>query len=268
MTVRCPGCETTYRVPPRSQLGDHPIFRCTRCERVFDPDEGAEDPGLLGVDDPLAAEPADDPASGSHPVERPAKPPSAARFALRTMVAVTLGYALLSIYLFMHRGRLTELLAHVPVIGADLAATRVNPAHVQLIDVRGEYTRAQGDALVFVITGRAINNAPVPVSAIEIEGRIVGAHRQRRVVYAGTAPHRVDGLSQREIDLLQTLQPPQDWRLLPGEESDFLIAFVDPPLPLEELAVDVASVRRRKRSVERRSRGAGRPVTATPAGGP
>jgi predicted Zn finger-like uncharacterized protein len=246
MTVRCPGCETAYRVPPRAQLGDHPTFRCTRCERVFDPDEGVEDPALPGVDDA----PADDDAERDAPIERPAKRPSVTRFALRTMVVVTLGFALLSIYLFMHRGRVTELLARVPVIGADLAATRVNPAHVQLIDVRGDYTRAQGDALVFVITGRAINNAPVPVSAIEIEGRLLGAHPERRVVYAGTAPHRVDELSQREIDLLQTLQPPQDWRLLPGEEGDFLVAFVDPPLPLEAFTVEVASVRRRKRPVE------------------
>jgi predicted Zn finger-like uncharacterized protein len=252
MTVRCPECDTTYRVPPRSQLGAHPTFRCTRCEHVCDPDDAAEEPVLLDGDDP--DDPGDDlavdeddaatrDAPDPHPVRRPR---SAARFALRGLVGVTLMFALLSIYLFMHRGRVTDLLARIPVLGPDLAATRLNPSHVQLTDVRGEYARTQGDALVFVVTGRAINNAPVPVSAVEIAGSVVGDGEQRRVVYAGAAPHQVAELSEREIDLLQVLEPPENWRLLPGEEGDFLLAFVDPPVPLREFAVEVASVRRRR----------------------
>jgi hypothetical protein len=62
-------------------------------------------------------------------------------------------------------------------------------------------------------------------------------------------PHHVNDLSQREIELLQTLQPPESWRLLPGEEGDFLVAFVDPPMPLRDFAVEVASVRRRRLAV-------------------
>jgi hypothetical protein len=250
MTIRCPGCDTAYHVPPWSDLGNHPLFRCSRCERVFDPEAGAEGPTLLGDDDGPDAlqEPDDEEVAAVASDEPPRRQRSAARFALRALMAVSLGFALLSIYIFMHGGRVAQLLAQVPVVGPDLAAMRLNPAHVQLTDVRGEYARAQGDTLVFVITGRAINNAPVPVSAIEIQGSVAGVREQRRVVFAGAAPHRVDDLSEREIDLLQTLQPPQDWRLLPGEEGDFLIAFVDPPMPLREFAVEVAAVRRRRRS--------------------
>ena len=250
MTVCCPGCDTAYRVPPRSQLGDHPTFRCSRCDHVFDPDEGAEEPTLLAgaVQDRDAEVEADDEPEDGDGQDAAPRPRSAARFALRAVVAVTLTFVLLSIYVFMHRGRVAELLAQVPVVGTDLAAVRLNPAHVQLTDVRGEYARVQGDTLVFVITGRAINNAPVPVGAIAIQGSIAGTHEQRRLVYAGAAPRHVNDLSQREIDLLQTLQPPDHWRLLPGEEGDFLVAFVDPPLPLREFSVEVASVRRRRRS--------------------
>jgi len=249
MTVRCPECDTAYRVPPGAQLDGQLRFRCSRCEHVFDPEE----PAPLADESARAGERDADPdadddtercgADASGP-----RRPSAARFALRTLVGVTLTFALLSIYLFMHRGRVADLLAQIPVVGADLAATRLNPAHVQLTDVRGAYARAHGDTLVFVITGTAVNNAPVPVSAIEIQGRIVGAREQQRVVFAGTAPRHVHDLSEREIDLLQTLEPPQDWRLLPGEQGDFLLAFVDPPLPLREFAVQVAAVRRRRRS--------------------
>jgi predicted Zn finger-like uncharacterized protein len=253
MTVCCPSCDTAYRVPPRSQLGDRPLFRCSRCDHVFDPHDGAQESPLLAalVDDRDAESVPDDDAqvegADGDREERPRRR-SAARCALRAVVAVTLAFALLSIYVFMHRARVAEVLAQVPVVGPDLVALRLNPAHVQLTDVRGQYTRVHGDTLVFVITGRAINNAPVPVSAIEIAGSINGTHEQRRLVYAGAAPHHVDDLSQREIDLLQTLQPPENWRLLPGEEGEFLVAFVDPPMPLREFTVEVASVRRRRLS--------------------
>jgi zinc-ribbon domain len=256
MTVSCPSCDTVYRVPPRSQLDEYPMFRCSRCDHVFGPDDGADEP--LPVSAPVpqrAAHGVPDDDEGEEPEaadDAEATPPrrrSSARFALRAVLVVTLGFALLSIYVFMHRARVTEVLAQVPVVGPDLVALRLNPAHVQLTDVRGQFTRVHGDTLVFVITGRAINNAPVPVSAIEIQGSISGTGEQHRLVYAGAAPHHVNDLSQREIELLQTLQPPESWRLLPGEEGDFLVAFVDPPMPLRDFAVEVASVRRRRLAV-------------------
>ncbi len=162
-------------------------------------------------------------------------------------MGVPLLFGLLSIYVYQHRDRVTALLERVPLVGSRLAATRLAPGHVQLIDVRGEYARAGGDALVFVITGSAVNNAPVPLSAIQIKGSIVGSAEQQRVVYAGTAPHDLHDLSTQEIELLQTLEPPRNWRLLPGEDGDFLLAFVDPPVPLQEFRVEVAEVHRRKR---------------------
>jgi hypothetical protein len=253
VTIRCPGCDTVYRAPPHAALDPNATFRCARCDRVFDADIEAVPPPFPADDE--APDPADRDEAGTED-DMPASPdaaptrrrPSVARFALRTLVTVAVVFALLSIYLFMHRGGVADLLAQIPVVGPDLAATRLNPADVQLTDVRGEFTRAQGNALVFVITGRAVNNAPVPVSAIEIEGSVVGSREQRRTVLAGTAPRHVQDLSEREIDLLQTLEPPQNWRLLPGEEGDFLLAFVDPPVPLREFAVEVGAVRRRRRS--------------------
>jgi len=57
----------------------------------------------------------------------------------------------------------------------------------------------------------------------------------------------VRDLSAHEIDLLQTLRPPHDWRLLPGQDGDFLVAFVDPPVPLKEFSAEVVSVQRGER---------------------
>ena len=100
-----------------------------------------------------------------------------------------------------------------------------------------------GDRLVFVITGVAINNAPVPVAGIQIQGRVIGAEDRRQIVYAGAAPQDVIDLGIREIELLQTLKPSGDWVLRPGEQDRFLVAFVEPALPLSEFGAEVIAVR-------------------------
>jgi predicted Zn finger-like uncharacterized protein len=255
MTVRCPRCDTAFRVPPASRLGTRPTFRCSRCEHVFAPDEEFEEPVLLEDPRPspahdLDATEAPEPTS-SDVDDEDAGPgrrrKAVGRFAIRTLMTVTIGFTLLSIYLFTHRGRVTDLLAAIPVVGTELSAKRLSPAHVQLTDVHGTYERVHGDALVFVVTGTAVNNAPVPVSAIEIQARINGAREQRRMAFAGASPHDVHDLSAHEIDLLQTLRPPHDWRLLPGEDGEFLVAFVDPPVPLKEFSAEVVAVQRGER---------------------
>ena len=95
MTVRCPRCDTAYRMPPRSCLGAHPMFRCSRCEHVFDPEETLEEPELIddGLDPPETdhTEPADEDG------EAPGPTMTTARFAVRSAVGVILAFALLSI---------------------------------------------------------------------------------------------------------------------------------------------------------------------------
>jgi len=62
-------------------------------------------------------------------------------------------------------------------------------------------------------------------------------------VYCGAAPQDVSELGIREIELLQTLKPSGDWMLRPGEQDRFLVAFVDPALPLSEFIAEVVAVR-------------------------
>jgi hypothetical protein len=263
MTVRCPRCGTLYRRPARPGIGPDATFRCTRCRHVFgtddEPDDAlATDAGELGQDDdedrftfdeepddrPLrmrddAPEDEDEPDAAEPDVPRMSTP---AHFAVRALLGVTLGYAGLSIYLWTHPAATRELFRHVPVIGARLAESRLDPASIQLTGVRGEYRRVQGDHLVFVISGVAVNNSAVPVKGVQVQGRLVGAGEQRQVVFCGAAPRAVQDLSLREIALLQTLEPPKEWTLAPGEQADFLVAFAGPPADLKEFAVEVVAV--------------------------
>jgi len=175
------------------------------------------------------------------------------RFALRTLLIVTIAYAVLSIWLYTHPERVAELLADIPIIGPPMSEARISPANIQLADVRGDYHRLQGETLVFAITGTALNNAPVPVSGVQIQGTVHGDVEQRLTVFAGAVPRAVPELTVREIDLLQTLVPPADWSLAPGGQASFLVVFKEPAVPLAEFSAEVVAVRRSERRAGQRT---------------
>ncbi len=195
---------------------------------------GVPDVGTAGADEAAAAR--------RRTVSPPGGASTPARFFVQVSVVTVLVYAVVSIYLHTHPLEARTLLAAIPVVGPQMAETRLHPEHIELADVRGEYKRVNGDRLVFVVTGTAINNAPMPVAGIQIEGRIFGAEQREQIVYCGAAPQDVTELGIREIELLQTLKPPTDWQLRPGEQDKFLVAFVDPPQPLTEFIAEVVAV--------------------------
>jgi predicted Zn finger-like uncharacterized protein len=254
MTVECPRCGTLYRRPARAERGTDTTYRCARCRHVFT--AGGDEPAMLSVPETSDDESRfafDDDEDGTE--EKPAivveddsdearapRMKSPVRFAIRALLFVMLLYGVLSIYLYTHPESVAQALGRVPLIGAHLVETRLRPTAVRLTGVRGQYERVQGDRLVFVIAGNAVNNSAVPVHGIQIEGRITGAREQRQVVYCGAAPRDVQDLSLREIALLQTLEPPKDWALGPGEQASFLVVFATPPADLHEFGAEVVAV--------------------------
>lgn len=265
MTVRCPRCGTLYRRPARFRHESDATFRCARCRHVFAPGEheaGLGEPSLEDDDrfsfaeEDKDDEPAFEIAPSPPPSPRPEPPPadeekpraaepgmsSTGRFALRSLLAVTLGYGVLSIYLFTHAEVARNLLAGVPVLGSRLVEARLHPSSIQLTGVRGTFQKVKGDRPVFVIAGTAINASALPTRAIQVEGRAIGANEERQVVYCGVAPRDLHDLTMREIALLQNLEPPRDWSLGPGEQTDFVVVFTAPPPDLRQFAVEVVSV--------------------------
>jgi predicted Zn finger-like uncharacterized protein len=225
MTVECPRCGTVYRRPARAERGADESYRCARCRHVFvasrdepvmvsEAEEPGDDEEQFAFDD---EEREDEPEAPPAPTPRaPRDPPprtmTAARFAVRSMVLVTLGYGVLSVYLYTHprdRGRP----ARGPADRRPARRDALRPTAVQLTNLRGEYERVQGDRSSSSSRARAVNNSAVPVRGVQIEGRIAGAQEQRQVVFCGAAPRDVHDLSLREIALLQTLEPPKEWSL-------------------------------------------------------
>ena len=281
MTIRCPACGTLYRRPARARE-TAPTFRCARCGHVFDavPDEpeAGPTPAEPAEDDDDANDtftnedaqrfafdeadedgdadewepPADEPAVEARPEPRnetrSARASSAASFAARMLVTVTLGYALVSGYLYTHVDAAYRLLAEVPVIGARLVERRLSPGVVELAGVRGQYLRVKGDELVFAIAGTAVNGASIPVRGLRVEGWVAGDAEVRHSVTIGARPREIRDLSVREIGLLQSLEPPATWSLAPGETIEFLIVFPEPAENLKEFGARVVSVRAARRA--------------------
>jgi len=268
VTVRCPACGTLYRRPARAAR-EAPTFRCARCGYVFEAiadepdaapsgtDAPEDEPGEAFTDDDAErftfgdatdedeAEadeeepPVDDPAVQAAP--RRASMP--ARFAARMLVVVTLGYMVVSAYLYTHVDAAYRMMADVPVIGPRLVERRLSPAVVQLAGLRGQYLRVKGDELVFTIAGTAVNGASIPVRGLRVEGWVTGSAEVRHTVIVGAQPRPIQDLSLREIGLLQSLEPPNAWSLAPGDAIDFLIVFPEPTEDLKEFGARVVSVR-------------------------
>jgi hypothetical protein len=279
MTVRCPRCGTLYRRPTHG--GGESTFRCARCRHVFEDerpepalardgsaedDDGRDEPAFVFEDGDAPGDDAEPelpplrvrrPAPASRPTAAPerASRGSTLGFAVRTWFVVCLGYFVLSVWLYTHPEDARTVLARVPLIGTALVETRVDPAEVQLTNVRGEYRRVKGDRLVFLVTGTAVNNSTVHVKRIQIEGRLVGARELRQVVFCCAAPRDVGDLGLHELAMLQSLEPPPDWALAPGEQADFLLVFSQPPPALREFSAEVVAVR-----TESRRRGSGEPT--------
>jgi hypothetical protein len=259
VTVECPRCGTTYRPPAREELAADASFRCGRCRHVFavdaEPDaEDEEEQFTLGDED--ESESADADEGSEPPPARARRAPregntedesdsgaSPARFALRSLLIVTLGYGILSIYLYTHPAETRDLVRRVPVIGPFLVETHLDPTSVRLIDVRGEYQRVQNDHLVFVVAGTAVNASSAPVKGIQVAAHIRGSDEKRQVVFCGGTPRNVHDLSLREIALLQTIEPPKDWALGPGDQTPFLVVFTGVPPDLREYGAEVVAVR-------------------------
>jgi hypothetical protein len=125
------------------------------------------------------------------------------------------------------------------VLGPRLVEARLHPSSIQLTGVRGTFQKVKGDRSVFVIAGTAINASALPTRPIQVEGRAIGASEERQVVYCGVAPRDLHDLTMREIALLQNLEPPRDWSLGPGEQTDFVVVFTAPPPDLRQFAVEV-----------------------------
>ncbi|MBI4515342.1 MAG: zinc-ribbon domain-containing protein [Deltaproteobacteria bacterium] len=141
-----------------------------------------------------------------------------------------------------------SLFRKLPFISA-ITEDRLLNRKIVLSDVIGGYQRIKDGQAVFVITGRALNNAPVTVRNIQVVGRLfnnANTQLDEKTIFCGNVVSTkiLKSLTQREVSILQDLKPPKRFGIAPGEESTFVIVFMQPPAGVTEFSSQVLAAQR------------------------
>lgn len=162
--------------------------------------------------------------------------------------AVTVGYAMLAAALFANPGLAEQWFGNVPWIGS-LRDDRQLIRKVAISEVVGTYQRIKDGKDVFVISGKAMNTAPVPLQAVQIAGRLFdtgGRSLDEKVIHCGNviSTRVLKDLTPRELSVLQKLNPPSRFTIEPGASSTFVIVFMDPPKAAVSYSAQVVAAQR------------------------
>ena len=161
----------------------------------------------------------------------------------RVLLTCVFGYAVLALVMRANPERTEAWLARLPFVGVPLTTHPAATRTITLGDVRGGYQQLRTGRRIFVISGRATNNSPVPVDRIEVEGALYAASGavDRKVISTGNRTTlKLRELSESEINLLQGLDARQP--VAPGGSVGFSIVFLEPPRDLREFSSRVLTV--------------------------
>ena len=164
------------------------------------------------------------------------------------LALVAAGYGMLTSALFANPALSDKLVGRIPLIGT-LGDERLLVRKVALSDVVGSYQRIKDGKEVFVITGKALNTAPVALQGVQIAGKLfdnTGGSLDQKVISCGNviSTKVLKDLTPQEVSILQKLNPPKKFVIEPGESSTFVIVFMDPPRQAVEFTTQVVAAQR------------------------
>jgi hypothetical protein len=180
------------------------------------------------------------------PPERDARSERSSVGAVLIFLAVVVaGYGVLARALFASPALCDRMVSRVPLIGR-LGSEQLLTRKVALSEVAGTYQRIKDGKDVFVISGKALNTAPVALHSIQIAGKLLdntGQELDQKTIYCGNviSAKVLKDLTPRELSILQKLSPPKKFTVEPGESSTFVIVFMDPPRGAVEFSINVVA---------------------------
>lgn len=207
-----------------------------------DVDEDVDEDAAADLDDKPPAKAPARRRRRAEPEEEDDDPPGVARFALRGLIAVTLTYAVVSVWASTHGERFQRLLGGIPLVGSRLAELPLDPGDVALRDVGGAYDHLKSGELVFVVRGTAVNRSPDPLRRIQVEGRVSGAEDRRQVASCTDAPIDLRKMSRQMLMLMDDVRESRPGVVPAGGSAACAVVFIDPPRPTRELSLEVIAV--------------------------
>ncbi len=163
------------------------------------------------------------------------------------LVGCVLGYAALSCYALSDLQGTKLRLRNLPFVGDVFAAEPFSESHITLTNLSGSFWLSKDNRRVFAVAGTAVNNASSPARLVQIEGTLynqVGKKVGQEIVFCGNEANSnlLQSLTVRDIETLQNLAPPKDFRIPAGHEVNCLLVFTKPPATVAELGGRVVSV--------------------------
>lgn len=141
-------------------------------------------------------------------------------------------------------GRLAKAL---PLVGANLRDRNAG-GDVALIDVQARYERTKEGKLVFLVTGKAVNQSAEPLRGVQILAKLYdGGERplSQQVTACGTPLEaRIKDLSIHQVAILRGIKPPPEFGVLPGGQCPFVSIFIDVPPGLGGFSTELARAER------------------------
>lgn len=209
-------------------------------EVVPDDHEWVEKDGLA------AAEVAENAAAGAETVRTVAMTQLKSVFVF--LVLVVAGYAILAWTLRTNPAWTASMASRLPIVGDEVAAAQLRKS-VALEDFRGRYENTKEGKLVFVITGRAVNQADESLANLRIQLALLDERDQRldqQTTICGN-PVRVELIRELSLDqvaILKGIKPLNDIELQPGQSCPLVSIFLDVPPGVTAFSAAVVSAQR------------------------
>lgn len=163
------------------------------------------------------------------------------------LAVVVCGYGALTWSLLDDPDWATRLTRGIPVIGGSLRDVAASD-DIALVDVRGRYERTKDGKLVFVVTGKAVNQSADTLRSVQIIASLQDAgERQldRQVTACGNALEaKIRELSVHQVGILRSIKPPPDLGLQPGSNCPFVSIFTEVPAGAASFTTEVVRAQR------------------------
>jgi hypothetical protein len=164
------------------------------------------------------------------------------------LVMVVGTYGVLTRALFASPALCDRVIGRLPLIGM-LSDDRLLTRKVALSEVVGTYQRIKDGKEVFVISGKALNTAPMALHGVQIAGTLYdpsGRLLDQKTISCGNviSAKVLKDLTPQEVSILQKLSPPKRFMIEPGESSTFVIVFMEPPHDAVEFSARVVAAQR------------------------
>lgn len=163
------------------------------------------------------------------------------------LVVVVCGYGALTWSLLDDPDWASRLTRGLPVIGASLRDVSTGDG-IALVDVHGHYERTKDGRVVFVVTGKAVNQSADTLRSVQITTSLhdAGEHQLERQITACGNPleAKIRELSVHQVSILRSIKPPPDLGMQPGSNCPFVSIFTEIPAGATTFTTEVVRAQR------------------------